>query len=309
MSEATAARESSGPTYYDRPAIKEPTWIWTVPAYFYAGGAAGAAAVLGAAAQLADRDGLRRLVDRCRWITFGGCVAGTALLIEDLGRKERFLKMLRVFRPTSPMSVGSWVLAAESGLAGVAWLSTIREDDPAPLGDAAGLAAGALGMPLAGYTAVLVSNTAVPVWQAVGRTLPFLFVASAVTSAGSLLQLAKLDPREEAVVGRFAMAGKAAELVASFAVERDAGRVERVGRPLSDGVSGTLWRAAKLSTAASLGLSLLPASRQRRVVGAGLATAGALALRFAILQAGRASARDPRATFDQQHARLDGADA
>ena len=33
-------------------------------------------------------------------------------LVHDLGRPARFLNMLRVFKPTSPMSVGVWILSA-----------------------------------------------------------------------------------------------------------------------------------------------------------------------------------------------------
>src|SRR5262245_23738443 len=42
------------PTYYNRPLVKQPVWVWSVPAYFYVGGAAGASLALGAAAQLLD---------------------------------------------------------------------------------------------------------------------------------------------------------------------------------------------------------------------------------------------------------------
>ena len=33
--------ESTDITYYDRPVLKPPVWIWTVPAYFFVGGLAG----------------------------------------------------------------------------------------------------------------------------------------------------------------------------------------------------------------------------------------------------------------------------
>src|SRR5207237_9618018 len=168
-----------GETYYDRPVLKEPVWIWAVPAYFYAGGTAGAAAALGAAAQLLDGDELRGLIRRCRTVAAAGTALGTALLIEDLGRPGRFLNMLRVFRPTSPLSVGSWILAPSSVLAAGSVAL------PGGLGDAAGLGAGALGGPLAAYTGVLLANTAVPMWQASRRSLPPLFVASAVSGAAS----------------------------------------------------------------------------------------------------------------------------
>jgi len=298
------------PTYYDRPVIKEPPWIWAVPAYFYTGGAAGAAAVLGAVAQVADREDLRGLVQRCRWIAAAGTAAGTALLVADLGKPDRFLNMLRVFRPSSPMNVGSWVLSAASILAAGAALLSDADGAVGAAGDAAALGAGAAGLPLAGYTAVLVSNTAVPVWQATRRSLPLLFMSSAAASAASLLELTRLSSREEAVVHRFGVAGKAAELACTALVEREAGVVERVGKPLHEGVSGALWRASKGLTGASLVLSVVPGkSPWKRRVGALLGTAGAITLRFAVLHAGKASTRDPRATFEQQRAGRGGAEA
>jgi hypothetical protein len=209
--------------------------------------------------------------------------------------------MLRVFRPTSPMSIGSWVLAAAAPLMGASAALAKRTGLLGAAGDAAGAGAGALGMPLAGYTAMLLSNTAVPLWQATRRTLPPLFVGSAMASAASLLDLMRLEPREERAAHRFGLAGKVAELAASVMVERDASRVERVGRPLRQGPSAVLWRGARVLTAASLALSLLPRpSRLRHIASGVLGTAGAIALRFAVFEAGKASSRDPRATFHQQ---------
>lgn len=291
------------PTYYDRPLLKETVWIWSVPAYFYVGGTAGAAAVLAAAAQAGGRGELQGLVRSCRWVGAIGGAVGTVLLIYDLGRPERFLHMLRVFRPTSPMSVGSWVLAgAASATMGSALLSR-SQGLLGRLGDVAGYAAALLGMPLAGYTAVLVSTTAVPVWQATRRSLPPLFIGSAMSGLASLFGLLPvgLTPAEEQAVDRFGVAGKVIDLVAMAAVERDAAMVEPVAKPLRQGLSGTLWKASAALTAASLVLSLLPGkSKSRRVAGGVLGTAGALALRFAVFHAGKASARDPRATFRQQ---------
>jgi formate-dependent nitrite reductase membrane component NrfD len=290
-------------TYYERPVIKEPTWIWSVPAYFYTGGAAGAAALLAAAAQVLDRDGLRGLIQRSRWIAALGAAAGAGLLVHDLGRPERFLNMLRVFRPSSPMSMGSWTLAAMAPMAASSAVLAGADGVLGTVGDVAGLNAGLAGMPLAGYTAVLISNTAVPVWQATRRTTPPLFIASAVASAGSLLQMMKLNDSERRIVRRFAVAGALAELASSFALEREAGTVERVARPLHEGAGGALLKAAKALTGASLLLTVLPgASRLQRLAAGVLGTAGAIAVKFGIFEAGKASARDPRATFHQQRA-------
>jgi formate-dependent nitrite reductase membrane component NrfD len=297
--EVPGERRPDDVTYYDRPVLKEPVWIWAVPAYFYLGGTAGAAAVLGAAAQLDLQ--LRPLVVRCRWVAAVGGAAGSGLLIYDLGRPERFLNMLRVFRPTSPMSVGSWVLAAASSLTAGSAILARRRGLLGRLGDLAGLFAGLVGLPLTGYTAVLLSNTAVPLWQEARRSLPVAFTASGMSGAASLLELMDLDERSERVVKRFGVLGKVAEIAAMRAVEREADRVERVGRPLHGGASGALWRASKALTGTSLALSILGGKRRAvRTAAAVLGTAGAVALRFAVFHAGKASARDPRATFHHQ---------
>src|SRR5207244_7054583 len=102
---------------------------------------------------------------------FGGAALSAGLLIEDLGIRSRFIYMLRVFRPTSPMNVGSWLLTGFGLAAGGALLLRGR------LGQAAGVAAGILGLPLTGYTGVLLANTAVPLWQEGRTALPPLFVA------------------------------------------------------------------------------------------------------------------------------------
>jgi formate-dependent nitrite reductase membrane component NrfD len=291
---------AEGATYYDRPVLKEPVWIWAVPAYFYAGGAAGAAVVL---AELADSVAGREaagLAAAARRVGAAGAALGTGLLVYDLGRPERFLHMLRVFRPTSAMSVGSWVLAAATPVFAISALLPHAGAGRARLGRAAGRIAAALGLPHSAYTAVLLSNTAVPLWQQVRRSLPFLFVASAGTSAASLLALTDLTEAEDRIVGRFAAIAGAAEIGAGWALEHEAGRIQRVAAPLREGAAGSLWSASKVLGAASLALALLPTGAALRRVGGVLGTAGALCLRFALFLAGKASARDPRATFEQQ---------
>lgn len=291
-------------SYYDRPLLKEPTWIWTVPGYFFAGGAAGGAALLGAVAQIADRDGLDGLIRRARWVGAVGGGIGSALLVADLGRPERVLNMLRVFRPSSPMSVGSWALSGAASLtAGSAIL-----DARTPLrriGDILGLGAGALAMPLSTYTAVLLSNTAVPLWQEVRRSLPALFAASAVTSAASILDLFPGNERESRVIRTYGVAGRFGELIAARAFEREAHRIPRIARPLHEGMCGSLWRVSEVLNVASLALSLVPTRRRGPRIAAAVTGIGSgLALRFAVMRAGKMSSVDPHATFQQQRDRL-----
>lgn len=292
---------SEGPTYYNQPVVQKPVWVWSVPTYFYVGGAAGASLVLAAAAQLFDGAGLRDLIRRGRWTGAIGVGLGAGLLIYDLGKPSRFLHMLRLFRPTSPLSVGSWLLTLTGPVAG---LSALLTDAPAPLrrlGDAASFAAGLLGMPVAGYTAVVLTDSAIPAWQEVRRALPVAFIASAMTAATSYFEFTGLSDREQKIIKRFSVPAKAAEVASIFAVERFGSRIDTVGREYRKGRGGFLWQASKALVGASLLLSLLPGkSKKKRMTAAALSAAGALCVKFGIMEIGKASANEPQATFHQQ---------
>ncbi len=310
-------RQQEGPSYYGAPLLKEPVWRWFIPAYFFVGGVAGAAAALGGAAQLslgggaAERRrlgtlrGEERLVRSCRMIATGGAVVSSALLIADLGKPTRFLNMMRVFRPTSPMNMGTWILSAFGMAAGA---STAAHVLPLPrsvrrAGDAAASAAGVMGLPLCTYTGVLIANTAVPIWQGTRRSLPVLFAASGAAGAAGLLEAWPPGGRGDVVAHRFAVIGKTLEIALSDVFQREADAVPRVGRPLHSGVSAALWRASQALSVAGLAATLLSrrGSTTRRVAGA-LSVLGSLSMRFAVVRAGHASARDPHATSAQQRA-------
>jgi formate-dependent nitrite reductase membrane component NrfD len=296
------------PTYYDRPMLKASVWKPYIPLYFYIGGAAGASLALGAAAQLHGSRELDRLVRRCHWIGIFGSTLGAVLLTADLGRPERFIFMLRVFRPTSPMNLGSWIIAGAPAVAITAGLFARRGPFPL-LGDIAGYVSGLFGLALATYTGVLISNTAVPLWQASRGVLPVLFGASGVAASAALFDLLYEDRRARAITRTFGIAGRTAELAAGFVMECHASRVPEVGRPLKRGLSGLMWRTAAVLTGASLVTLLLPnQNRKKRVVAGALGTAGSLLLRFAVDQAGKASAANARASFHQQRAGYGGAE-
>ena len=177
--------------YYGLPALKAPVWTWEIPSYFFVGGAAGAAAVIASAARFTGGD--PRLVRDARWIAAVGGVASPALLIGDLGRPERFLNMLRVFKLQSPMSVGAWTLVAFSNAAAAAACCDAIDHASAGripvriIGNAAEALAAASGLVLSTYTGVLIGATAIPVWSQNVRILPLHFGASGVGSAVSCL--------------------------------------------------------------------------------------------------------------------------
>ena len=297
------------PTYYGLPVLQEPVWIWTVPTYLFVGGLAGAASALGAASLVAGGPTLERLESRCRVLGLVGDVLGSGLLIADLGRPGRFFNMLRVFRPTSPMSMGSWILALSGAANGAGFVFGSKRGLLGAVGRVGIAAGGGLGALLAGYTGVLLANTAVPLWQASRRVLPVLFVASGMASAGAVLELFPDSGASRKVTRWYGTAGKAVALGAMVALERSAPRAPRVTEPLRTGATGMLWRAGLGLTLAGLIASGLRArSRSRERIGAVLTLAGALATRLAVFQAGKRSARDPRATFEGQRAGMGAAE-
>ena len=134
---------------------------------------AGASAGLALSARLRGNDELAR---RAWPMALAGIAVSPPLLISDLGVPARFLNMLRVFKVTSPMSVGSWMLSA-SGCDAVAAAHAGRALVPSPPAVARATAARARHA-AATYTAALIANTAVPVWHEARRELPFVFAAS-----------------------------------------------------------------------------------------------------------------------------------
>ena len=295
---ASAGERHDGRSYYGKPIIKRPVWKPAIAAYFFTGGLAGASSLLGIAARLGGNE---RLARNASLIAAAGMAASPPLLIADLGRPARFLNMLRVFKVTSPMSVGSWVVAVSGASDATAALCNLARIAPRTR-LAAEATSALLGPALCTYTAVLLSDTAVPVWHEARRELPFVFAGSAAASAGAAAVLVTA-PRDAGAARRLAGIGAVSELVASFMMER---RLGRLGTPYREHTAGTYLRAAKGLTAAGAVLTTTAGVRHRRRarLGAGLLAAGGACLRFAVLAAGTQSAADPRSTVEPQRRRV-----
>lgn len=196
--------------YYDLPTLKPPLWTWEVPAYFFVGGAAGAAAVIASAARASGASDT--LVRDARWVAALGGALSPPLLVSDLGRPERFLNMLRVFKVQSPMSVGAWTLLAFSNAAAAAAFADAVDRVSGGrlpvrfVGDAAETLAAATGLVLSTYTGVLIGATAIPAWSSNVRVLPIHFGASGLGAAVSILELLGHRDRALNVLGAGAAA-------------------------------------------------------------------------------------------------------
>lgn len=299
MREATVVPDATPTSYYGKPILKAPVWKQPdVPMYLYLGGVAGVSAVLAEGAAMSDLPALRRVA---RLVAAGASSAGAVALVHDLGRPERFLNMLRVFKPTSPLSVGSWVLAGFSSLAGVAAASELTGRLPA-IGRLAGVGAAALGPVLATYTGALISDTAVPAWHDAHRELPFIFAGSAASAAGGLAMIGT-PVDESGPARRMALLGAVVEITAAEVL---LGRLGLVGRPYREGRPGAFMKVARNLTIAGAATAVVGRrSRLLSAVAGGSLQAASILTRFGIFQAGLASAKDPSYTVVPQRNRVD----
>jgi DMSO reductase anchor subunit len=286
-------------SYYGKPVLNKPTWQeLDIAGYLFLGGLAGASSVLAAGAQLTGRPGLARGCKTGALVAISGSLYA---LIHDLGRPARFVNMLRVVKPSSPMSIGSWLLAAYGPAAGAAAVSDLTGILPRT-GRLAAFGAALLGPAVASYTAPLIANTAVPTWHEGHRELPFVFVGSAASAAGGLGMLTA-PVTEAGPARRAAVLGAALELAAVKRMERGMGLA---AEPLRTGKAGRLMKAAEMLTVAGavLGGVLGRRSRLAAALGGAASLAGSACTRFGIFHAGVASAEDPKYTVQPQRERL-----
>jgi formate-dependent nitrite reductase membrane component NrfD len=285
-------------SYYGRPVIKEPVWTPEIPIYFFTGGLAGASAGLAFVARLTGRKKLARVATGNAFVAVG---VSPLLLISDLGVPKRFLNMLRVFKVTSPMSVGSWIITVEGGLLSVTAAHEFLGWFPKPFARLAEGLAAVFGMPLATYTAALIANTSVPVWHEGRRELAFAFAGGSAMAAGGAAALLAGDQASPA--RRLAIVGAVTEAVA---LEYSKRRMGMVAEPYSTGVAAKLEKAT-MACAAGGGAALVAAEvgRSRGIgrLGSVLALAGSMLGRWTVFTAGKQSAAAPQYTVEPQRER------
>jgi Polysulphide reductase, NrfD len=277
------------------PVLHAPVWTWEVPLYFWFGGIASGSSFVALASELAgDRD----TAVIARRVTLGTALPCAPLLVLDLGRPERFLNMMRIFKTRSPMSMGAWCLALFSSAAGGAVTADLlgRRREASLLGGATAL----LGTYLGSYTGVLLASTAVPVWARSRVFLPAIFTctAAATGAAANRLVLAALGMKvghpSRTALGTVETAAMGTELVLSSLNER---RLGRLGLALDQGRANGLFELAKWSVRAGLALRF---ARRRggpwtHHLASVLYLLGGLSFRFAWVAAGKTSARDDEA--------------
>jgi formate-dependent nitrite reductase membrane component NrfD len=307
----------SPPDYYAYPPLKRPHWRWEIVVYFFAGGLASAGFVVATIADLLGRPEDRPIGRAGRYLALAGMLVSPLLLIRDLGRPERFHHMLRLFKPRSPMSAGSWAISLFGAAAGLAAAAQAAEDGLLGRGPHARLLAAIPRVPLGvagslvaffvgSYTGVLLAFTNVPFWARNRLLLGPLFLTSALSSALAAIALAlegAARPSHAALarLHRAEVIALTAELALLAGGESILGPL---GRPLTSGRLARPYRVGLQTLGLGLPLLLqLPAWRNRplprpvSLLAALLTLAGGLLTRWLFLEAGKLSADDPAAYF------------
>jgi formate-dependent nitrite reductase membrane component NrfD len=278
-------------TYYGRPALKPaPFNKYVVGGYVFLAGLSGKAQVLGTLLDFTRGEEAAPVVRRARALSLLAPLVGGPLLIWDLHTPKRFYNMFRVFKRTSPMSVGTWILTAFSGFS---FLSLIPG-----LGRVAQVPAAVAGAGLGTYTAGLFSSTSSPAWATAPRALSVRFAASSVASAAAALSLfaTRRDVRQD--LEAVCAGALAVELAATVAAEAEHRRVG-LDRAL-DGPDGVIDRVGAVGLGVLLplglfGLALLTGGRSRALTGVASCAvlAGSLTMRVTTIGLGQESSRRP----------------
>jgi len=309
---ANSNSQYHGETYYGQPAVKPSHYGQLIAGYLFLGGIAGASQMIAAIADWCGRKSNESIVRAGRYLSLGAIVTGPLFLIADLRTPQRWYHMLRIFRRTSPMSMGSWTLAAFGALSGITAALQFAADrlhrrSYRRAAESAAIPATAAGAVVATYTGTLIASTSTPLWARAGRLLPALFGISATATSTAALSLAAQHSAAPQVALRrlqkLALLAAGAELVVSAALDRRWDR-DQLAAPLKEPPLAAAYTFGYkgLGIAAPLivhGISAATGRYSRRwSIAAGAATLiGGYFLRSVIVQAGRRSAERPEDYF------------
>lgn len=314
-------REVQEPSYYDYPILKPAIWRWEIIWYFFLGGLAAGSYVIASIAALFGSPEDHVVARTGYYLSLLVLLPCPVLLIKDLGRPERFLNMLRVFKVKSPMSMGVWALisfslfcgitasiqAARDGLLGRWWGARLLAALPQKLLAVPGTGFGVF---LGGYTGVLLTATSVPLWSR-SKLLGATFITSAFSTGTALisfvLRLANAPNTSLHKLERIEWSAMLLEMSLLLAFLRGSGRAAQplVGTAAKEH-GQTFWRFMfggglllpwLLQTLSFIGLRSRERNSSSGLVVSLLVLMGGYFLRRTMIEAGHTSSQDARATL------------
>ena len=295
--------------YYNISLLQAPVWKWEIAIYFFLGGLSAGAFVLGRAAERIGGPAYRTLAKLSSFISLAAILPCPPLLIRDLGDPKRFHHMLRVFKPSTPMNLGTYLLsgfsfAATGEVARHLFLANRTGTVARLLNSLLMIVDDVFGIPLAlgvaGYTGVLLSCASTPLWCRNGWIGP-LFSSSAFANAASSLNLSMdlfnvpdTHPAKHAIesIDTVAHVTEAATLVGYMA------KAGPLAKPFTHGKMKPWFWTAVLGLVGGELLKRVPATGGRKralnITSALVGLTGGFALRWAFVYGGQESGNDPR---------------
>jgi formate-dependent nitrite reductase membrane component NrfD len=207
------------------PYVVDPQWHGLIIWYFFLGGIAAGSYVMAVLADLLGDEAVRRSLRTAYYLAFPLVGLCGILLVIDLGRPERFFHMLvqsSTGRPMikwwSPISLGSWGLAAFGFFSALSFLGVLAEDGwpglrrfapvasrlrTHPIGRLVALGGVLSAFFLGSYTGVLLSATNQPLWANTTWTGALFLASSVSTGLAAIIVIDRawdLAPSETAVV-------------------------------------------------------------------------------------------------------------
>jgi formate-dependent nitrite reductase membrane component NrfD len=288
------------PDYYQLSFLKPPVWKWQIAWYFFFGGLSAGCYLIGSMARWFGGAGSADLSRQASRVAFAASLPCAPLLIHDLGDPKRFHHMLRLLKPASPMSLGTWVL---TGFSSVLFVRVAFDQRATAANrrkrrfanriyfvvDSAGVP---LALLMASYTGVLLSCTANPVWCQ-SLWLSPLFTASALSNGSSALALLPnaADGQTSNALSKMSSAAHAAEAacLAAYINEK-----KELAEPLTRGTQRLCFWGAIAGIVASEICKRSGSSYRWKTLSSIFGLAAGLSLRWAVVYAGQESAKNSR---------------
>ncbi len=299
--------------YYGLPPVKHSHYHWKTALSYFAEAVGGGSQVIATLIDLGGSREDRTLVRAGRYLALASSLASPALLISELHTPRRWFNMLRIFRPTSPMSIGNLSLTAFGLFSGLAAVGEIGKDTGhgssagRPAGRILGIPAAAAGAMICLYTGTELEETSTPLWASAHPMLAPLFGATGMSIGAAALSLTaeflNVSDAARRRLGRFAMLAQGVQLTAAKLLEHAWRRLPSAGSFQGSGHALTFRYGI-------LGLGILfplavhirqeggrTISRQGVLAASLAALAGGFATYSAVLEAGNTSADRPRDYF------------
>jgi len=199
--------------YQSRPVTKPPNWHGLVTVDMVLNNLSTGLFLVAAVGELLDPVAFRPLAPLVYPIVLLFLLGDLVSLVFDLGDPLRFHHMLRVWKPSSPMSLGTWVLSAYAVPVTLLAIGSLLPfgfgGDGLDLVRRVLLAVGAvLAVGAAAYKGVLFSTTAQRGWEEARWLGGYLINSALCLGAAEMLLLATLTGRPDAMVDPLRLAAR-----------------------------------------------------------------------------------------------------